>query len=44
MADGTIAHTACVGFGLERIALALYHRHGFDRAAWPGSVREALEW
>jgi seryl-tRNA synthetase len=44
MADGTVAHTACVGFGLERIALALYHRHGFDRAAWPGSVREALEW
>jgi seryl-tRNA synthetase len=43
-ADGTVAHTACVGFGLERIALALYRRHGFDRSAWPGSVREALEW
>ena len=34
-----MAHTACVGFGLERIALALYRRHGFDRAAW--SVRRA---
>ena len=31
-ADGAVAHTACVGFGLERIALALYRRHGFDRA------------
>jgi seryl-tRNA synthetase len=36
------AHTACVGFGLERIALALYRRHGFDRARWAPSVREAL--
>ena len=33
-ADGEVAHTACVGFGLERIALALYRRHGFDRATW----------
>ena len=24
------AHTACVGFGLERIALALFKAHGFD--------------
>lgn len=40
--DGSVAHTACVGFGLERIALALYRRHGFDRAAWPPSVRNAL--
>ncbi len=41
-ADGTVAHTGCVGFGLERMALALYRRHGFTRAAWPSSVREAL--
>ena len=41
-AGGTVAHTACVGFGLERIALALYRRHGFDRAWWPPSAREAL--
>jgi seryl-tRNA synthetase len=40
--DGTVAHTACVGFGLERIALALYRRHGLNRATWPSSVREAL--
>ena len=41
-ADGTVAHTACVGFGLERLALALYRRHGFERARWPSRVREAL--
>lgn len=41
-ADGGTAHTACVGFGLERIALALYRAHGFDRHAWPASVRQEL--
>jgi seryl-tRNA synthetase len=41
-ADGAVAHTACVGFGLERIALALYWRHGFARARWSASAREAL--
>jgi seryl-tRNA synthetase len=41
-ANGAVAHTACVGFGLERIVLALYSRHGFDRAAWPAAAREAL--
>jgi seryl-tRNA synthetase len=41
-ADGAVAHTACVGFGLERIALALYWRHGFDRVRWSPSAREAL--
>ena len=40
--DGAVAHTACIGFGLERIALALYARHRFDRDGWPPSVREAL--
>lgn len=41
-ADGRPAHTACVGFGLERIALALFHRHGLDTTAWPAEVRERL--
>lgn len=41
-AGGEVAHTACVGFGLERMALALYRRHGFDRAAWSPSVRGTL--
>ncbi|MDL2401720.1 amino acid--[acyl-carrier-protein] ligase [Rhizobium mayense] len=41
-ADGSVAHTACVGFGLERIALALFHTHGLDVKEWPESVRKAL--
>ncbi len=42
-ADGGVAHTACVGFGLERLTLALYRRHGFARAQWTSPVRVALE-
>ena len=41
-ADGADAHTACVGFGLERLVLALVRRHGTDAAAWPAAVRSAL--
>lgn len=41
--DGKPAHSACVGFGLERIALALFRTHGFDPARWPGSVKQVLE-
>jgi seryl-tRNA synthetase len=40
--DGNIAHTACVGFGVERIALALFKHHGFDVKAWPQAVRDQL--
>ena len=40
--DGAIAHTACVGFGMERLALALFKHHGLDVAAWPQPVRDAL--
>lgn len=40
--DGQPAHTACIGFGLERIALALFKTHGLDPAAWPRPVRETL--
>src|SRR4029077_11101137 len=35
-------HTACVGFGLERMAIALFANHGFDSTAWPGETLEAL--
>lgn len=41
--DGANAHTACIGFGLERIALALFKKHGFDIARWPSEVRSVLE-
>ena len=41
-ADGALAHTACVGFGMERITLALLRHHGFDVRAWPAPVRAVL--
>ncbi len=42
MAGGGVAHTACLGFGLERVALALFRTHGLDVTAWPAPVREGL--
>ena len=42
MADGSAAHTACLGFGLERVTIALFNRHGFDVRAWPTETREEL--
>ncbi len=41
-AEGRVAHTSCVGFGVERITLALYRRHGLDVEAWPAQVRSLL--
>jgi seryl-tRNA synthetase len=42
LTDGSRAHTACLGFGVERIALALFRAHGLDSAAWPAQVSGAL--
>ncbi len=42
LADGAPAHSACIGFGLDRITLALFAIHGMDLDAWPGEVRSAL--
>jgi seryl-tRNA synthetase len=41
-ADGRYAHSSCIGFGLERIALALFKTHGFDPDQWPSSVKNVL--
>ncbi len=41
-ADGEFAHTGCVAFGMDRLAVALFATHGLDTEAWPKSVREAL--
>jgi seryl-tRNA synthetase len=41
-ADGALAHTACFGFGVDRITLALIDRHGTDPAGWPDTVRSVL--
>ncbi|AKU98692.1 Archaeal seryl-tRNA synthetase-related sequence [Labilithrix luteola] len=40
--EGEIATTACVGFGLERLVLALFSQHGFARERWPGVLREVV--
>lgn len=40
--DGHTAHSACFGFGLERIALALARVHGTEPARWPEPVRGLL--
>jgi seryl-tRNA synthetase len=40
--DGAVAHAACVGFGLERIALALFKTHGLDVSQWPVEVTRTL--
>jgi seryl-tRNA synthetase len=42
MADGGPAHTACLGFGHERIVLALLRTHGLDPQGWPEAVRAEL--
>lgn len=41
--EGGPAHTACVGFGVERVTMALFKTHGLAPGAWPASVRAALE-
>ena len=41
-AAGETAHTACVGFGMERVAIALFRHHGLDVDKWPAEVRDAL--
>lgn len=43
LADGTTAHTACIGFGQERIVAALLRTHGLDPERWPSEVRARLE-
>jgi len=40
--DGNVANTACLGFGLERIVMALFKTHGFDVEQWPADVRKQL--
>jgi seryl-tRNA synthetase len=39
--DGRPAHSACIGFGLERCAHAFLAQHGGDPAHWPAAVRRA---
>ncbi|MBR1172817.1 amino acid--[acyl-carrier-protein] ligase [Bradyrhizobium sp. KB893862 SZCCT0404] len=36
------AHTACVAFGMDRLAVAMFHTHGKDVDLWPIAVRDLL--
>jgi len=40
--DGKVANTACLGFGLERIVMALFKTHGFEPDNWPKATRDLL--
>ena len=40
--DGGVSQTACVGYGMDRVALALLKHHGLDISMWPKSVRQTL--
>ncbi len=40
--SGESASTACLGFGLERVVMALFKTHGFDPGRWPSAVTRLL--
>ena len=40
--SGAVAHTGCVAFGMDRLAVALFATHGTATAAWPDGVRQAM--
>jgi seryl-tRNA synthetase len=39
---GEVTHSACVAFGIDRLAIALFCAHGLDLQKWPVAVRQAL--
>ncbi|HXA34790.1 MAG TPA: amino acid--[acyl-carrier-protein] ligase [Steroidobacteraceae bacterium] len=39
---GELAHTGCVAFGIDRLAVALFAIHGLDLARWPAMTKAAL--
>jgi len=41
-ADGALAHSSCIGFGLDRIVLALLRAHGLEPDDWPRALRDRL--
>jgi len=40
--DGDVAHTGCVAFGMDRLAVALFCNHGLEFSRWPASVLRIL--
>ncbi|CAN5204167.1 amino acid--[acyl-carrier-protein] ligase [soil metagenome] len=43
LASGEVAHSGCVAFGMDRLAVALFATHGLDIAMWPAGLRQALQ-
>ena len=41
-AAGDPAHTGCAAFGMDRLAVAMFARHGVETARWPAAVRDLL--
>jgi len=41
--DGALAHTGCIAFGIDRLTVALFWKHGIELGKWPEAVRKALE-
>jgi hypothetical protein len=41
--DGAPLHTGCIGFGLERVALAFLAQHGLDPEQWPTKMASELK-
>jgi seryl-tRNA synthetase len=39
---GAVMHTACAAFGMDRLAVAMFSKHGLDLQKWPAAVRTAL--
>ncbi len=42
LASGELAHSGCVAFGMDRLAVAVFAVHGLDIASWPAGVQAAL--
>jgi len=40
---GATAHSGCVAFGMDRLAVAMFATHGLGLSSWPARVRDALE-
>jgi seryl-tRNA synthetase len=40
--NGSVAHTGCVGLGIERWVLAAFTQHGFDERRWPENVSNEI--
>lgn len=39
---GDVAHTACVGIGIERLMAAFLYQHGLDPENWPEAARDRM--